>query len=141
MRFRVLQYLLIPCLVLTQSVALLGTAHADECIVGHHHRPHVHTTAGHHCHADHDHEPQSPNECEPIDHDGDAVYFTNADSFNSPRTQLLTHLVYADAGVDFASSMWATLRNAHRLIPFMMNADLDFAPHCARWIVHCSLVI
>lgn len=90
---RIVCWLMLPCLLLTQSVAL-GHAHAEGQSAGHDLQPHFHTgkpavihghhhdSGGHHHHHHHDEvdletpSPATPNS----DHDSDAVYLAPADA-------------------------------------------------------------
>lgn len=108
---RIVSLLLLPCVLLTQSAALAGHAHADFRIPGHDLRPHIHTQnvpaghnhdshAHHHHHASSDHhhddvadstEPDFQQTLLPVapsDHDSDAVYVTIVDSVVGVRCLL-----------------------------------------------------
>lgn len=112
---RVVSLLLLPCVLLTQSAAMLGHAHAGMRLPGHDLRPHVHTNAASTRHADdHGHHHHGPgvhhhhNDAEPgphtaalpesqPDHDSDALYVTAVDAVVAERSQALE---------DIASSFW-----------------------------------
>lgn len=119
---RVVSLLMLPCVLLTQSMATLGHAHAGQRLPGHDLRPHFHTQPvpaagfdrdlavdpGHH-HGFvglHHHEealtPQTPTTPDPgpqSDHDTNAVYVTGVDVVANGRC-------LADNRVD-ASPLWA----------------------------------
>lgn len=95
---RVVSLLLLPCVLLTQSAAMLGHSHGSGQPPGHDLRPHIHTNPsphhehghhhhgpdGHHHHHDGDHDPEPgthpTSQPEPVsDHDSDAVFITSVD--------------------------------------------------------------
>lgn len=101
---RVVSLLLLPCVLLTQSAAMLGHAHAGMRLPGHDLLPHFHTTAptnhvhGHHHHGPDGHHhhhaidtepgPQPPTPPEPQpDHDSDAVFIAAVDAVVVERSQ------------------------------------------------------
>lgn len=123
---RVVSLLLLPCLLLTQSVAL-GHCHREGKPTGHDYRPHFHTNAvpvrdthdhGHHHYVSdghhHQHDDDGVPPGEPVtlpthqpetvpDHDSDAIYVTVVDAVAVERSE-------STEGV--ASSVWWTVTHA-----------------------------
>lgn len=115
---RVVSLILLPCLLLTQSVALLGHAHAGLRLPGHNLRPHVHThpvaldghdahghrhgPGGHHRHHDDAKDiPEPDTQTTPLpepptDHDSDAVYVNVTDAVVVERPQPTTQVESSD---------------------------------------------
>jgi hypothetical protein len=118
---RVVSLILLPCVLLTQSAALLGHAHAGLRLPGHDLRPHFHTQptpVGHqndHGQHHHGHGPGSHNHDvadvvatnppstpptqhpEPLpDHDSDAVYVIVTDAVVVERSQPTTQVESSD---------------------------------------------
>ena len=122
----VVSLLLLPCLLLTQSAALLGNAHAGLRLHGHDLRPHFHTQPvpdghdyGHHSglgvlhqyHQDDANDAieldtQPTSQPEPLsDHDSDAVYVASVDAVLAERCAV-------HDGVD-SLLPWAALAASH----------------------------
>lgn len=165
---RVVCLLLLPCMLLTQSAAMLGHAHAGLRLPGHDLRPHFHTQpvpaghdqdrshahglhhgpGGHHHHHDdttYASEPDSqrtPLPELPSDHDFDAVYVTSVDVVVAVRCVL-------DDGAD-TSPFWATAA-AINFVGLWPNPSLHSAKErhpppptgssCPLYVLHLTLLI
>lgn len=160
---RVVSLLLVPCMLLTQSAALLGHIHADLRLPGHDLRPHFHTQpvpAGHdRVRGDdhgHHHEPgdfhrhdevptaQTPATPDPEpqpDHDSDAVYVNAVDVVANVRC------VFDDG--DDALAFWATTAasNVVGLWPNPARPSANWRPpppaggSCPLYLRHLTLLI
>lgn len=155
---RVVSLLLLPCLLLTQSAALLGHAQAGLRFPGHDLRPHFHTQSApaghdhsrhHHSTGGHHHDDDAPQLKMPItpdpepqsDHDADAVYVSSFDVVVTGRSML-------EDGAD-TSPLWATAAGSNFVVlwpsPSRHPAKWWHPPplgsSCPLYILHLALLI
>jgi hypothetical protein len=131
---RIVSLLLLPCVLLTQSVAVFGHAHGGNQPAGHDLRPHFHTNpaSARHDHGHHHHGPdghhhhhndgdapaepdskpaQQPEPLSGDEHDSDAVFVDCVDVVITPRSvatddELAVSLPWATAGLFLPVSLW-----------------------------------
>jgi hypothetical protein len=145
-------------MVLTQSVSLLGHAHAGQRLAGHDPRPHVHAKAdssnhdrGHrhgpgdrHHHHDTDAEPETPAAPvpnEPLsDHDSDAFFVAGVEAVTGVRSSAGLDL---DTSVTWLSPLLGDLVRSNFTRPQWGSRAHNSAPHysCPLYVRHLTLLI
>lgn len=164
---RVVSLLLLPCVLLTQSAAVLGYAHAGQRLAGHDLRPHIHTQAapaghdhghrnkqghghhhgpgGHHHHHDDvkdapepDAQP-TPKPEPPSDHDTDAVYVNATDAIVVERSEPTTQVESSDWLLP-DSAPFAACHSAPSAYPVVCGHSPP-GQFCPLYIRHLALLI
>ena len=157
---RVVSLLLLPCLLLTQSVAVFGHAHGGGQPAGHDLRPHLHSNlvavASHDAHGhghvgQHHHhddandtlEPDTqptPPAVPPSDHDTDAVYVTATDAVVAERSGLTTQVESAGWLSFPDSAPFAACHAAPPVRPVVCGRPPP-SQLCPLYIRHLALII
>lgn len=152
---RVFSLFLMPCLLLTQSIAALGHSHGGDQPAGHDLRPHFHVahfltteTGGHHHHGAHGHhddhgdrgtasDPESAPQPEPLsddEHDSDAVYVAQVDCFLCRATDVDESLSVGSEWVSHESRLAVTVCDGALHGVTRWRQTLRCGSTCARYI-------
>ena len=144
---RVVSTILIPLLLVSQSLFSVPHSHAETSVVepdGHAARPHVHfhhhdSDHHHHGHHDGDESPSSPNEQTP-GHDSDAVYAGDIQLLNDGKVAKVTKAKLSVMSmVCNESATVAALRFRTRL-SFQHSSQPVLRPNCALFLQQLSIL-